>query len=433
MADLIIQGGKPLQGTITPSGYKNSIVALIPATLFTDAPVTFTNVPDITDVRNMLRFLKSIGSKITWQRAENTLRIDNSHLHASPNMDKYPTNMGSAKLLIPGLLHRYKTVRIPNKLKGCTLGVRDSEVDYEFWKKMGVKVRGVNGSREFSIPDKFRACEHWADYQGVTSTENFILSAIMANGHSILLNSASEPQVQDLSQFLMKLGAQIEGAGSNKLSIEGVRELSNTPVNHRVTDDYYEVATFLALGAMTGGKVTVNMPDQQYMGLIYKTFDNLGVHLDIGSDTVTVLPDSTFQLKPTEQKNMLRKVEAAPWPYFPADLMPPFMALATRVDGTLLFWNKIYEGAMHWITELMKFGAHVHMSDPHRVIVFGGKRLNPAVVDAPYIIRVAVALFMVSASIPGRSVVKSADTIKRAHPHFVQNLHKLGADVEWAE
>jgi len=128
---------------------------------------------------------------------------------------------------------------------------------------------------------------------------------------------------------------------------------------------------------------------------------------------------------------MLRKVEAAPWPYFPVDLMPPFIALGTKVDGNILFWNKIYEGALHWITELMKFGAHVHMSDPHRVIVFGGTKLNPAVVDAPYIIRVAVALFMMGAATEGRSVIKSADTIKRAHPNFVENLHKLGADVEW--
>ena len=128
---------------------------------------------------------------------------------------------------------------------------------------------------------------------------------------------------------------------------------------------------------------------------------------------------------------MLPKIEAAPWPYFLVDLLPCMIALAVRAEGTVMFWNKVYEGGFTWMSELAKFGAHVVVSDPHRVIVFGHKPLRPAVVDAPYIIRAAVALYMVAASIPGRSVVKNAEIIRRAHPNFVENLRSLGADVEW--
>jgi UDP-N-acetylglucosamine 1-carboxyvinyltransferase len=130
--------------------------------------------------------------------------------------------------------------------------------------------------------------------------------------------------------------------------------------------------------------------------------------------------------------NLLAKIEAAPWPYFPVDLLPVMVALATRCEGAIQFWNKIYEGGFAWLPELVKFGAHAVVSDPHRVIVFGNRPMRPAVVESPYIIRAAVALFMLAASIPGHSVVKNADPIKRAHPFFVENLRKLGAEVDWA-
>jgi len=130
-------------------------------------------------------------------------------------------------------------------------------------------------------------------------------------------------------------------------------------------------------------------------------------------------------------KNLLPKIEAAPWPYFSVDLLPLLIALSTHADGTIHFWNKVYENGFSWMPELAKFGAHVVTSDPHRVIVFGNRPLRPAVVDSPFIIRAAVALTMVAASIPGQSIVRNAEIIKRAHPRFVENLRSLGADLEW--
>ena len=147
--------------------------------------------------------------------------------------------------------------------------------------------------------------------------------------------------------------------------------------------------------------------------------------------TAIVRRNQKLEIEAPFTSNLLTKIEAAPWPYFPVDLLPCMIALAVRAEGAIQFWNKVYEGGFTWMPELSKFGAHVVVSDPHRVIIFGNRPLRAATVDAPYIIRAAVALYMIAASIDGRSVVKNADTIKRAHPRFVENLRSLGAEVEW--
>jgi UDP-N-acetylglucosamine 1-carboxyvinyltransferase len=162
-----------------------------------------------------------------------------------------------------------------------------------------------------------------------------------------------------------------------------------------------------------------------------RAFGKLGVKVTHEGTTAVVAARQRLEVEAPFTRNLLPKIEAAPWPYFPVDLLPCMLALAVRAKGAMQFWNKVYEGGFTWMPELAKLGAHVVVSDPHRVIVFGDRPLRPTTVDAPYIIRAAVGLYMVAASIPGRSVVKNADTIRRAHPRFVENLRSLGADVEW--
>jgi UDP-N-acetylglucosamine 1-carboxyvinyltransferase len=162
-----------------------------------------------------------------------------------------------------------------------------------------------------------------------------------------------------------------------------------------------------------------------------RAFAKLGVEIEHRGSTAIVRRGQKLVVETPFTTNLLPKIEAAPWPYFPVDLLPCMIALSVRAKGAVQFWNKVYEGGFTWMPELSKFGAHVVVSDPHRIIVFGDRPLRPTTVDAPYIIRAAVALYMVAASIRGQSVVKNADTIKRAHPRFVENLRSLGADVEW--
>jgi len=263
----------------------------------------------------------------------------------------------------------------------------------------------------------------------VTVTENFLMAAALADGESTLINAASEPHVQDLCVALTLMGAKIEGAGTSVLRVTGVKKLHGCDAH--ISSDYHEIVTFLALGAITDGEIRVEKSLPRHFDLITRAFAKLGVVIEHEGTTAIVRRNQPLVIEEPYTSNLLPKIEAAPWPYFSVDLLPLMIALSTRARGTIIFWNKVYENGFSWMPELAKFGAHVLVSDPHRITVFGNKPLRPAVVDAPYIIRATIALYMVAASIPGRSIVKNADTIKRAHPRFVENLKALGADTEW--
>jgi len=225
------------------------------------------------------------------------------------------------------------------------------------------------------------------------------------------------------------MGARIDGIGTSRLVVTGVERLHGATIT--ISTDYHEVVTFLALGAITGGSVRVERSLPHHFDLITRAFQKLGVEIRHEGDAAIVGPNQSLKIEAPLTSNLLAKIEAAPWPYFSVDLLPVMIALSTKAQGTIHFWNKVYENGFSWMPELAKFGAHIVVSDPHRVVVFGDRPLRPAVVDSPYVIRAAVALAMVAAAIPGRSVVRNAEIIKRAHPRFVENLRSLGADLEW--
>jgi UDP-N-acetylglucosamine 1-carboxyvinyltransferase len=428
MADLIVNGGKPLSGTLTPSGNKNSVLPILCATLLTEAPVRLLNVPDITDVEKLVTFLTSQGSRIAWDRLAGVMTLDHSAFDARHLQGELPSGMRSSVLLFAPLLQRMKKIVIPTNAEGCSLGIRELDPHLEILARLGAKI-AHNGSLTMTLRGRFRSARHWPDYMSVTATENFVMAAALADGESTLLNAASEPHVQDLCAVLIAMGAKISGVGTSKLVVTGVNRLRGGTFT--INTDYHEVVTFLALGAITGGEVKVRHSLPHHFDLITRAFAKLGVVIEHRGDTAIVRRRQPLVIETPFTHNLLPKIEAAPWPYFPVDLLPCMIALAVRAKGAIQFWNKVYEGGFTWMPELSKFGAHVVVSDPHRVIVFGDRPLRPSVVDAPYIIRAAVGLLMVAASIPGRSVVKNADTIKRAHPRFVENLQSLGADVTW--
>jgi len=428
VADLIVNGGKPLSGTITPSGNKNSVLPILCASLLTDDPVTLENVPEITDVAKLVTFFQEQGSRIAWDRAAGTMRLDHSSFDASKLEGELPAGMRSSVLLFAPLLQRMKKITLPTNAKGCSLGIRELDPHLEILEKLGAK---ISHDRDLTLrlPKKFRGARHWPDYMSVTATENFVMAAALAEGESTLINAASEPHVQDLCTVLAHMGAKITGIGTSKICVEGVAKLRGG--TFAINTDYHEVVTFLALGAITGGEVRVRNSLPHHFDLMTRAFGKLGVQIEHKTDTAIVRRGQSLEVERPFTTNLLPKIEAAPWPYFPVDLLPCMIALAVRAKGAMQFWNKVYEGGFTWMSELSKFGAHVVVSDPHRIIVIGDRPLRPTTVDAPYIIRAAVGLYMVAASIPGRSVVKNADTIKRAHPKFVENLKSLGADVEW--
>jgi UDP-N-acetylglucosamine 1-carboxyvinyltransferase len=433
LANLIVRGGRPLRGRVIPSANKNAVLPILCATLLTDEPVTLRGVPDITDARQIVELFQRLGSEVEVDFETGLLRVcHRGKLNAEAA--RLPEGMRSSIMLIPALLARLGEARIEGDVKGCTLGVREIDPHIEVFQTFGVEVTPERGALALANHKgngrPFAAASHWLDYASVTTTENFVLCAATAAGTSTLTNAASEPHVQEFCTFLVKMGAKIEGIGTSRLVVEGVERLSGA--EHDFTEDFHEIATFLALGAITGGEVSVRNARPDQFPLIDRTFGKFGVQVTHKDGWSSARADGPLRIVHPFTAYILPKVEAAPWPYLPVDLLPIFIALGARADGEMLYWNKVYEGALGWTSELAKFGAHALSCDPHRVITFGGKPLAPATVESPYIIRVAIALLMLAASIEGASKILNADPIRRAHPRFVENLIALGADVEWA-
>ena len=337
--------------------------------------------------------------------------------------------MRSTLMLIPPLLYRFGAASIEEDATGCTLGAREIDPHIEVFHAFGATIDRRPEVLNIATPRGFGQSDHWLDYASVTTTENFILCAATAKGRSQLTNAACEPHVQEFCAFLTKMGAKLEGVGGSRIVVEGVSRLSG--VEFTFADDFHEIATFLAMGAITGGQVKIRNGSVEQFPLLDRTFAKFGVEVTHQNGWSTAHVEGQLKVLQPFTSNILTKVEAAPWPYVPADLLPIFIALGVRAEGSVMYWNKVYEGALGWTSELGKFGAHAVLCDPHRLILYGGKPLMPATVESPYIIRVAIALFMLAASIEGESMILNAAPIQRAHPKFVENLNALGADVEW--
>lgn len=426
---LIVRGGRPLSGEITPSGNKNAVLPILCATLLTTEPVTIENVPDITDVRKIVSYFSEIGSHVEWNRETRVLVVEHAELGKATGAYGLPRKMRSSVMLLGPLLHRVGSALVREQAKGCTLGVREIDPHLEILRGFGATL-DWGDTLTLRLDGRPVGFHHWQDYASVTATEHFAMVAAVAKGESVLTNAACEPHVQDLCHMLVAMGAKVEGIGSSTLRITGVDQLGGCRV--RVSDDHHEVLTFLAIGAMTGGNVRVNHTIQHHFPLMDRVLARMGVQVVHGEGYSEVVSGGPLRVQTPLTKHLTAKVEAAPWPYYPVDLLPPIVALACKAEGEVLFWNKIYEGAFQWIPELQKFGAKAVVCDPHRVMIFGGGPLRPATVEAPYIIRVIIALFMVASSIEGESVIRNAGPVRRAHPRFVENLRSLGADVHWA-
>jgi UDP-N-acetylglucosamine 1-carboxyvinyltransferase len=428
LTSLLVRGGKPLTGRIEPSANKNAVLPVLCATLLTDAPVTLRNVPEITDVTRIVDFFGELGSTVKWDKQAKVLEIDHSTVTPGASAT-LPQAMRASIMMIPGLLVRLGEARLEHEVKGCTLGAREIDPHVAVFRAFGADVGQSGHEIVFRTTGTGGAARMWLEYASVTTTENFILSALTVKGTSQLVNAACEPHVQEMCTFLELLGAKIIGKGTSTVSVEGSPKLGGA--DYTFADDFHEIATFLALAAVTGGDIAVRNDHPQHFDLINRTFEKFGAEVQHESGWSRLAAPARLKVEENFTSHLITKVEAAPWPYVPADLLPIFIALGVKAEGQMMFWNKVYEGGLTWHTELSLFGAHTLLCDPHRLITFGGAPLAPATVTSPYIIRVAIALLMVASSIEGESTILDADPIRRAHPNFVDNFVSLGADVQW--
>jgi len=421
-----VQGNQKLQGEITPSGSKNSAVHIIPATLLFHAPVVLENIPDIRDVESLVNTLKVMGSNISWDKQSGKLAVDNSKINFL-KLQQEDLNKMKASLLWGGLLGRFKKVDFGELPGGCTLGIRPFEPFYKSFREFGIKVTETQKGVVMDA-SAAKATDMWLTEMAVSVTSTLIMIATSLEGTTKLTGVASEPQVQDLCNFLVQAGAKITGIGTNEITVSGPSDLRS--VSYRILNDHYEIATFLALGAVTGGEIKVKNAQPELFRQINYEFSKFNIKIDYDGDTAIVGAKQKIKFTGTFEKKT-NVVRAQPWPSLPVDLIPIFIPLALAApDKYILFHNWMYESGLFWTSELTKLGAEIIMCDPHRVLVFGGKKLKGATLEAPFIIRATVSMVMSSMIASGESLILNADALYRGHPHFSQNLAKLGAKIE---
>lgn len=425
--DIKVEGKQVLSGEIYPSGSKNSAVALIPATLLFDKPVTLKNIPEITDVDKIISILQILGSKVSWNKEDKTLFIDNSELDFKNLGASDLGNLKGTSLLWGPMLARFKKVDFQDLPGGCTLGFRPLDTHYIAFKDLGVKVIETRNSALMDATDA-AASEIWLNEMSPTATENVVMLTTSLPGLTRIIGAASEPQVQDLCEFLIAAGADITGCGTNILEIRGGKKL--IPKDHKLYSDHYEITTFIALAAATGGELTVHNALPGKLTNIIQMFDNFGIKIEYKGNAAYVAPHQKIDYK-MHCLSRPFSIKAQPWPGLPVDTLPLFIPLALAAkEGQAIFHNWMYEAGLFWTDELIKLGANIMMADPHRVVVTSGNKLSGAKLEAPYIIRAVVALVMAAMLSEGESIILNADAIHRGHPYFVENLKRLGAKIE---
>ena len=422
-----VKGGQILNGEIFPSGSKNSAVHLIPCSLLFREKIVLENVPDITDVGRLVNILKRLGSSLVWNSQKSILEVDNSKISFESLTQEDLGNMKGSSLLWGALLSRFGKVDFRDLPGGCTLGIRPLEPIYKVFRDLGVVVTQKNGGVVMSS-EKAESGEVWLTEMSPTATTNLIMLATSLSGRTRIVGAASEPQVQDVCNFLTEAGADIKGIGSSVLEINGGKKLKG--INYKILSDHYEIATFLALGALTGGEVRVHNAIPEHFKIINHEFAKFNIDVKYDKDTAYVSRNQKVLLKGSFGDKTLI-VRAQPWPALPVDLLPIFIPLAlSSPGGYMMFHNWMYESGLFWTSELTKLGAEVIMADPHRVMIVAGNKLKGAVLEAPFIIRAVVSMVMAAMIAQGETTILNADSLYRGHPHFAENLRRLGAKID---
>jgi len=420
-----VVGGQKLSGEVTPSGSKNSAVALLPASLLFSDPIKFSNIPDITDVQKLYSILMMLGSKVNWNKEDKTMTLDNSEVSFEKIDSKEVGQMRGTSLLWGPMLARFGKVFFNDLPLGCTLGVRPLDAQYKALRDLGVKIQETTASVNMDASGA-KAGEVWLDEMSPTATENVIMFATSLKGITRVVGAASEPQVQDLCEFLVSCGAKISGIGSSVLEIEGNHKLMAR--DHVVWPDHYEIATFLAMATVTGGSIKVHNAMPGRLTNIVRIFEKFNVKVGYEGDAAVIKNPQIDVIGHKAGKNLI--VRAQPWPGLPVDLLPVFIPLAIASRGQVLYHNWMYEAGLFWTSELTKLGANIIMADPHRVVVHGGAKLVGTKITAPYIIRAVTSMVMTAMIADGETLILNADSIHRGHPNFVENMKKLGAEIE---
>jgi UDP-N-acetylglucosamine 1-carboxyvinyltransferase len=421
----VIDGGRPLNGTIRAAGNKNGALPILAACVLTRDEVRLSNVPHIRDVETMLELVADLGAEAEWT-GPNEVRIHAAELH-SHELDAALASRIRASFLLTGpLLARTGRAIVPPP-GGDVIGRRRLDPHIHALAELGAEI-DVNGRYEMQT-NGLRGKHIFLDEASVMATENAVMAASLAPGQTVIGNAACEPHIQDLCRFLVSLGARIDGIGSNMLRIEGARELSGG--EWRIASEHIEVCSFIGLAAVTGGDVTIEDVVAEDLAPILPSFGRLGVHVELDGTTLRVPPDQELVIQ-DDLGGQIPKIEDGPWPAFPADLTSIALAVATQAQGTILIFEKMFENRLFFVDKLVSMGARIILCDPHRAVVTGPARLFGQRMASPDI-RAGMAMLIASLCAEGTSTIGNVGEIDRGYERIDERLRALGARIERVE
>jgi UDP-N-acetylglucosamine 1-carboxyvinyltransferase len=425
MESFVIEGGRPLRGSVRAAGNKNGALPILAASVLASGPVTLTNVPRIRDVETMVELLADIGADAAWT-GDNEVRVDSSGVHKAELDPELCREIRASFLLAGPLLARFGRAVVPPP-GGDVIGRRRLDTHIHAFAELGVEV-DLNGAYEMRT-DGLRGKRMYLDEASVMGTENAIMAAVLAEGETVVGHAACEPHIQDLCRFLVSLGARIEGTGSNVLRIEGVDSLAGG--EYRVGPDHVEVASFAGLAAVTGGEVTVEDVRPDDLISIVPAFRKLGIELDVGETSVGVRAGQDLHVE-DDLGGQIPKIESGIWPAFPADLTSIAVTVATQARGTVLVFEKMFESRLFFVDKLVSMGARIILCDPHRVVVTGPATLYGERLESPDI-RAGMAMLIAALCAEGTSTIGNVGQIDRGYERIDERLRELGAAIERTE
>ena len=442
MASFRIEGGHPLNGTITPQGAKNEALQVICATLLTSEVVTIHNIPDIRDVNNLIQLLRDIGVKCeergTWSEERGAwseerccsfqasdLNLD--YLESDEFVSKCAQLRGSVLMIGPLLARMGKA--IVTKPGGDKIGRRRLDTHFLGFKYLGAKFRHLENRNVYEIGAKrLKGTYMLLDEASVTGTANIIMAAVFAEGTTSIYNAACEPYLQQLCHLLNRMGANISGIGSNLLTIVGVKELHGA--EHRLLPDMIEVGSFIGMAAMVGDGIRIKNVALRNLGIIPEAFRRLGVKVETEGDDLYI-PHQRHFVVDTFIDGTIMTLADAPWPGLTPDLLSVLIVVATQARGSVLFHQKMFESRLFFVDKLIDMGAQIILCDPHRAVVVGHDRkvtLRAQRMSSPDI-RAGIALLIAALSANGISTISNIEQIDRGYEHIEARLNALGAKI----
>jgi UDP-N-acetylglucosamine 1-carboxyvinyltransferase len=426
MQSFVIEGGRPLSGTVRASGNKNGALPILAACVLASDEVRLENVPRIRDVETMTELLADIGADVEWT-GPNEVRVDPSGV-VKTDLDADLAREIRASFLLAGpLLARFGRVTVPPP-GGDVIGRRRLDTHIHAFQELGVEVT-LNGAYEMRTEGLRGKRRLFLDEASVMGTENAIMAAVLAEGRTCVVNAACEPHIQDLCRFLVSLGAQIDGIGSNMLHIEGVEELHGG--EHRIGPEHVEVASFAALAAVTGGDVTIEDVEPDDLISIIPAFRKLGIRMDVTDRTLHVDAGQDLHIV-DDLGGQIPKIDSGVWPAFPADLTSIALTCATQSHGTVLIFEKMFESRLFFVDKLVSMGARIILCDPHRAVVTGPAKLYAQRLESPDI-RAGMAMLIAALCAEGTSTIGNIGQIDRGYERIDERLRDLGAVIERSE